>query len=599
MSFEQPLATLIFTLAAGVLSLLLGAKIKVPSILFLLLFGVLLGPSFADLVQPKIFRMNFPHYIELMVALILFEGGSTLKFGQYKAISRSVRNLLTIGAAVTLVGVSLAAHYWAGLDWSKAILFGAIMVVTGPTVVTPILKRLHVQEKVHNILKWESILIDPLGVILAVVLFEFLVLQHGSLWNSLLLLAGRFVSGGALGLATGWVMAFCLTKRWLLRQQAEELGGLFVLFMTALSFGVSEFLLPHSGLVTVTVAGIYFGNRKLPFEKEIERFKDQIVMLALSILFILLASNIPVKAAMSIQREGLIMIAVMVLVIRPLGVYLSTWSDKSLSFREKSFLALMAPRGIVSASLASLFAIAFEERALSGSGIFLPLAFYVIAGMILFYALLAEVIARLTGVKEGVLRGVVIVGANPLGLLIGAELAKSKIPVRFIDSNPPACDRAREKGFQVYHGSAFDAEFIEAMDIKGVGAMIAVTPNHEVNVLSCQIFSRFVPRKRIFRLWGSSDRWDAVVSPHFDATMGNPVVSLEERSLQDLTRSAAFAGSEVRRRKLAKDLKVTPESLKLEGIGNPLFAVKNDQADFFTAGHVIPKDSEVAYLPVT
>ncbi len=599
MSISQPLSTLVFTVTAGVLSLILGAKVKVPSILFFLAFGIMLGPEFADLIQPQIFRDNFPQYISLMVALILFEGGSTLKFSQYREISKILRNLMSIGVVVTLVGVSLAARFLVHMPWDRAILFGAIMIVTGPTVVIPILRRLRVQEKVHNVLKWEAILIDPLGVIIAVVLFEFLVLNSGGMAHSVFLLFGRLVIGGIFGVITGFMMVFCLTQRWLLRSEGKELGGLFVLFLTILSYGLSEFFLTESGLVTVTVAGIYFGNKKFPFHEEIDHFKDQVVRLALAILFVLLASNIPISEAQKISREGCLLIIILIMFIRPLGVLLSSWSDKNLSWKEKSFIAFMAPRGIVSASLASLFAVELHEKNPTGENIFLPLAFFVISGMIVVYTLLAGTIAWITGVREGKLKGVLIIGANSLGLIFGEELRKKSIPVKFIDSNGFHCQKAQKKGFEVFEGSAFDADFLESLDIKGVGSMVALTPNHEANVLSCQVFSKFLPRGRVFRLWDKTDRWESVTAPHFDESAGLPIV---EGALMQASNSfwniTDIESKVVELKKLIKDLRVTPENLAGEGITFPLFGIKNGEAIFFSCNQIIPADSEIVYLRV-
>ncbi|MBP9865240.1 MAG: sodium:proton antiporter, partial [Candidatus Omnitrophica bacterium] len=392
MSHYQPLLTIIGTIAAGIFSLILANKARLPSILFFLTSGILLGPSFANLIQPGVFSTNFPQYISILVALILFEGGMSLKTSQLKEISRPLRGLLTLGVMVTIVLISVFTHFLTQMSWSKSILFGAVMVVTGPTVVIPILHRVRVKENLHNILKWESILIDSIGVILAVVLFEILVSHGGGLGEALLMFIGRFCLGGFLGLLCGFLMVTALRDKKLLLLEGDELGGLFVLSMVLLFFGLSEMILPESGLVSATVAGLYFGNQKFPQKEEISRFKQQITLFALSGLFILLSANVPVGKIKTVYFEGSLLLCFMIFVVRPISVFLSTQGDSRLQFKDKFFLSFMAPRGIVSASLASLFAIQFEERALTGRGVFLPLAFFVITGSIVFYAFLPSVL---------------------------------------------------------------------------------------------------------------------------------------------------------------------------------------------------------------
>jgi len=591
----QPLPTLIFTVAAGISSLILASKLKIPSILFFLLFGILLGPEYANLVQPKIFQSNFPHYIALMVALILFEGGSSLKLSQFREISRTLKKLLTIGALITLIGASLGAHFIAHLSWEKAVLFGAIMVVTGPTVVIPILRRLRLQERIHNILKWEAILIDPLGVIVAVVLFEFFILQHGSVWNSLAALGGRLALGVILGLVTGFIMAAALTNKWLLKAEGEELGGLFVLSLVLLSYGFSEFVLSESGLVTVTAAGIYFGQAKVPLKEQIDHFKDQVVLFALSILFVLLASNIPVRDATQIFSEGLLLIILIIFLIRPLSVFISTIGDKSLNWKEKCFLAFMAPRGIVSASLASLFAIELEQRALTGKGVFLPLAFLVISGTIIFYAVVSALLAHVLGVKEGKRNGIVIVGATPLGLLLAREIKRRNINIKLIDNSFSNCRRAKSEGFEIYQGSGFDPDFLESLDLKGIGKMISVTINHEVNVLCCQTFSKYLDRNSVFRLWDKTDSWQSVTAETYDSSWGKPflVGSPDKFSLERLLQNGDY---ELYGKKVESSQHITQEFVSQSNSDCPVFAWTADGLQLLIPNATLASGNELICL---
>jgi len=591
----QPLATIVVTISAGVLSLILASKTKFPSILFFLAFGIFLGPRFANLIQPKILGASFPQVVSIMVALILFEGGISLKFSQFREISSIVRNLLTVGMLTTLAGIACAVHFVSGMSLTKSILFGAVMTISGPTVVIPILRRIRLKEKLHNILKWEAILIDPLGAVTAVVLFELLLSEKVGILTGLLLFTGRIGLGILMGILTGLAIAYALRHRWLLRLETEELGGLFVVGTNLLFYGISEWIAPHSGLVTATVAGIFIGNQKFPFQEQIFHFKKQVTLFALSVLFILLASKIPVEAIPNILREGIIIFLILVFVIRPLSVFLSTFRQPDFSWQEKIFISFLAPRGIVCASLASVFAIAFERKALTGRGIFLPLAFLIISGTIIFYALLSELLARILRAKEEARRGILIVGANRIGLLFAEELRKKNFQVQFVDTNPKNCQLAREKGFRVFEGSGFDKEFLESLDLKGIGKMLAMTFNHEVNVLCCQTFSGYLGRNAVYRLWDKTDSWDSVTAPTYDESWGKPLlITFSEKAdflKEKLYRDALTSAS----KETQEDLSISQNFFPEMQIDYPLFTVQGEEAFFPTPNAVIKGKSELVY----
>jgi hypothetical protein len=369
--------------------------------------------------------------------------------------------------------------------------------------------------------------------------------------------------------------------------------------MILLVYGISEVILKESGLVTVTVAGIYFGNKKVPFKKQIDHFKDQVVSFALGILFILLASNIPLWQFGGVFWEGSLLVLVMVLVVRPLAVWVSTWKEQGLSFREKMFLAFMAPRGIVSASLASLFAIEFEARALTGRGVFLPLAFFVIAGTVVFYVLFSGVAAFAMGVKEGKRRGLILVGANAFGLFLGEELRKRKISVRFIDSSMTHCLNARASGFGVYEGSGFDLDFLESLDIKGVGQMLALTSNHEVNVLCCQAFAHFLGRRNVYRLWDKTDGLEHVAAPTYDDAWGKPLIVGRAVPLDSFGSRYRPGTASFETKKMGQAVTLTEEIIQENLFENAIFAIFEEEIIFLTIGAKLPEGSDVFFLQGT
>lgn len=592
----QPLGTLVFTIVAGIFALILGSKTRFPSILFLLIFGVLLGPHFFNVVEPDLFLARFPEYISILVALILFEGGASLKFSQFHDISRTLRRLLTLGVLVTLVLASLAIFAVTNLGWVKSILFGSIMIVTGPTVVLPILQRIRAKENLHNILKWEAILIDPIGVVTAIVLFEFLLADHANVMHGLMGFGGRLVIGSVVGLVAGWIMFKALTKRWLLRLEGEEFGGLFVLACTLLFYALAEWILPEAGLVAATVAGIYLGNQKFALQDQVFHFKQQITSIALSGLFILLSANVPVEKLQSIWIEGTVLLAILIFLVRPAAVFISAWGDTKMSVRDKLFLSFLAPRGIVSASLASIFALAFEEKALGSQGVFLPLAFYVISGSIVFYAVFAGLLVKLLKVGEEKGRTILIVGANRLGLIYGQQLRECGMPVTFIDTNPRFCADARNERFEAFNGSGFDREFLESLDLKGIHRMVALTPNHEVNVLSCQAISRYLSKGQVFRLWDKSDVWENVVAPSYDDSRGRPLFTASSHNLTELWQWLESSSVSVQSVKLKETSVITPETFNPWQDSMPLFVFSEGKVIFPTPKTSLPKGGMLYFL---
>lgn len=593
---HQPLLTILFMIVGGVSCLLIAQRTRIPSILFLLCAGIGLGPHFAGWVQPDVFRSNLSTYISLLAALVLFEGGVSLKKDQFRDVKGIVRNLLTTGVLVTWGGVALAVHGFLGAPWRVAVLFGSLMIVTGPTVVGPILQRVRVREQLHNVLKWEAILVDPLGVVTAVVAFELLHLNQVGIVGGLGLFAARLVMGTLLGMAAGAVITISLRKSRLLRFEGDEFGGLFVLAVVLFFFGVSDIVLSETGLVVATVAGIYVGNSVFPAKEEILRFGRQLTLFSLSILFVLLSSGIPVDALIHFAKPSGLLLVVMIFLIRPLSVIASSWGEGRMPWRETVFISLLAPRGIVSAALASLFAVALVGENIPGTEFFLPAAFFVIVGTIVFYSTVSPWIARWLGVREEPGKNLVIVGANPLGRLLAAELLKNGIRAVLIDTNPQFCRKARKEGFYALVGSGFDAGRLESLDLKGIGRMVALTSNHEVNVLSCQAFSRFLGKENVYRLWGGADTWESVHSPNYDATWGRPLLFPPADDQPSIWEELDEKKLSLERLTLETPLTLSPDSLAEKKITWPLYALVEGKVVFPQPDTPIPLGGVLVHL---
>jgi NhaP-type Na+/H+ or K+/H+ antiporter len=407
-SFEL---TILFTLAlvAGIAAQVLANFVKVPSIVFLLLFGVLLGPDGLGWVRPQIMGSGLEALVSLAVALILFEGGLNLRLQRLNQVSGSLRNLVLLGSLLTLGGGALAAHYLGEFPWPLAFLFGSLVVVTGPTVVNPILKRVRVDPAVSTLLEGEGVLIDPVGAILAVVVLQVVLSGHPSFLMALEQLSSRLAIGSAVGALGGWLMgSFLLWSRQFL---TEELRNSVVLAGALGVFALAQSLRSEAGLMAVVMAGLVVRQKAAIAERSVRQFHGQLVVMAISVLFILLTSTLSLKAVLALGWGALATVLCLMLVVRPLSVWLCTWGS-DLNWRQKLFVAWLAPRGIVAASVASLFAILLTERGITGGDALKALVFLTISATVTVQGLTAAWVARWLGLDQG--SSTVILGDHPL-----------------------------------------------------------------------------------------------------------------------------------------------------------------------------------------
>ncbi|NJK63238.1 MAG: sodium:proton antiporter [Synechococcaceae cyanobacterium SM2_3_1] len=403
--------TLLMTLAlvAGIGAQVIGTFLRVPSIVFLLLFGLLLGSDGLGLVRPQTLGVGLEVLVSLAVALILFEGGLNLKLQRLSQVSLSLRNLVTLGAALTLIGAAVAANLLSEFPWPLAFLYGSLVVVTGPTVVTPILRRVHVDSTVSTLLEGEGVLIDPIGAILAVVVLQVVLSGQADLAVAAEQLGVRLLVGAAIGALAGWLMgAFLLWSRQYL---TEDLRNSVVLAGSLAVFILAQSILSESGLMAVVIAGMVVRQKAAIAERSVRQFHSQLVVLATSVLFILLTATVSIKAVLTLGWGAVATVLLLMLVVRPLSVLLCTWKS-DLNWRQKLFVAWMAPRGIVAASIASLFAILLTERGISGGDALKALVFLTITMTVMIQGLTAPWVARWLDLEKG--GCTVIVGNHPL-----------------------------------------------------------------------------------------------------------------------------------------------------------------------------------------
>jgi len=494
----------LFTPALGFASLALASlacqwlawRLRLPAILFLLLTGILVGPI-GGFLSPDIFldELLFP-LVSLSVALILFEGSLTLKLSELRETGTVVRRLVTLGALVTWAVISLATHWLIGLSPALSALFGALVVVTGPTVVVPMLRTLHAKPRIAEVLRWEGILIDPLGALLAVLVFQWLIAtgsgENGFL-ASLMIFFKVTLAGTVIGLLAGWLLALALRRYWI----PEYLEVLAAIAAVLVTFSLSNHLAHESGLLAVTLMGIWLANAKGIDIDEILAFKEHLATLLISGLFILLAARLDLQALLALGWPALVLLAVIQFIARPLSVWASTFGSH-LSWPERGLIAWIGPRGIVAAAVSALFALKLEQAGYEDAGLISALTFAVIIGTVVFQSATARPVAKALNVTEPEPRGLLLIGANPAALALAECLQKEEVPLLVVDTHWDAIRDARMRGLRTLCGNPLAAVVDDRLDLAGLGHLLTLTPQREWNALLCQHFRRDFPARQIF-----------------------------------------------------------------------------------------------------
>ena len=479
-AFQDPALTIALAAAAGMLAQTVARHVHIPGIVLLLATGLLLGPDGLGAVRPGTLGESLHSLVGFAVAVILFEGGMNLRADRLRSEARSIRQLITLGALVTAAGATLAARLILRWDWQISILFGTLVMVTGPTVITPLLRRIKVKERVATVLEAEGILVDAIGAITAVVALEVVISQDRlSFATGAWPLLSRLGTGALLGVAGGLLIAALLRVE---RLVPEGLESALTLALAIALFQGSNALMPETGILSVIVAGIVVGNSSSRALVEMREFKEQLTVLLLGMLFVLLAADVRVAQVQSLGWAGVATVLALMLVVRPLNILAGTMGSE-LTWREKGFLAWLAPRGIVAAAVSSLFAQTLEEEGIAGGEALQAMVFLVIAATVVLQGLTGGIVASWLGLRRPSNTGYVILGANGLALAVGRVLGHSGEEVIFIDSNQDACDAAEEEGFRTLHGSGLEPAIQEKAELDTRAGCLGLTSNEEVNLL--------------------------------------------------------------------------------------------------------------------
>ncbi len=484
MNLQDPALTFALALVAGVLAQAIGRHLRVPGIILLLATGILLGPEVADLIRPEVLGTGLQPIVGLSVAVILFEGGLQLNLTRLRSDAVSIRRLITIGALFTFLGGTLLGHTVLAWDWQMALLLGALVVVTGPTVINPLTRRIRLRPNLRTILEAEGVLIDPIGAVLAVVVLE-MILANTTQGAARGLLGVPYILG--LGLVIG--VAGGLAIAGLLRLRDVVPSGyhnIFTLASVLALFQASNAILPESGIMTVAIAGLVVGNVRTSVTRELAEFKEQLTTLLVGLLFVLLSAAVSLGDVRALGWRGVATVAGLIVLVRPLDVALCSFRT-TLTGRERAFLAWLAPRGIVAFAISSLFAEELALRGMVDEGHQLrAMVFLVIAITVVVQGGTAGLVARWLGLSMPSNDGFTIAGANALGRALARALGEANppgTPIVLIDTNPAEARHAEEAGFRVIYGNASDERTLRQAAIESRRAFIALTPNEGVNLL--------------------------------------------------------------------------------------------------------------------
>jgi NhaP-type Na+/H+ or K+/H+ antiporter len=475
----------------------LAWRLRLPSILVLLIFGIVAGPVIGFLNPDALLGDLLLPIVSLAVAIILFEGGLNLRVSELRQVGGVVRKLITVGALVTwLIGAG-AAYFLLNLDFAMALLLGAILVVSGPTVIMPLLRHLRPSGQLGSVLKWEGVVIDPIGAILAVLVFEAILaggFREAAAVTAIGLLK-TIVIGGGIGVLGAMLMVLLLRRFWI----PDFLHGAISLTLVIGVFAVSNLLQTDSGLLAATVMGIYLANQKTVSVRHIVQFKENLRVLLISGLFILLSARLQVSYLGYISIGSLAFLGVLMLIARPASVALSTLGS-GLSWRERSFLSWMAPRGIVAAAVSSVFTLRLVEAGYPQSELLLPITFMVIIFTVTIYGLTASPVARWLQVAEPNPQGVLIVGAHSWAQAIAGALQAEGYRVLVVDDNWANVSAARMAGLPTFYASILSQYALDEIELGGIGRMLALTSDNEFNSLAALQFIDAFGRSEVYQL---------------------------------------------------------------------------------------------------
>ena len=494
---SDPVLMAVLVIATGIFSQWLAWRTKLPAIILLAASGLLIGPFLGWVPHGHEIGSVVHTIVALCVAIILFEGGLNLQRSELKVAAVGVRRLVYLGAPLAWLLGSLAAHHIAGLSWPVSVVFGAIMIVTGPTVIMPLLRQAGLQRSTSSYLKWEGIINDPIGALAAVLSYQFfLVAGTGESWAevSLGVIAALTVSL-LLGGVGGWLTGHAFRRGWL----PEYLKSPVMLTMVLIVYEISNLAQHEAGLLAVTVMGIVVGNMHLSGLQDMKRFKEYITIILVSVVFVLLTATMDPAVSDLVDASVIALIAAILFLVRPAAVMLSTVRS-GMALNERLLLAWIAPRGIVAAATAGVMGPALAERGFAGAEYLLPLTFGVIFATVVLHGLTLGWLSRRLGLSSPERDSVLIVGASPWTVELARTLDNLGITVMIADRSWHRLRIARQTGLKTFYGEILSEFAEESVEVGHVRTVLAATDNDAYNALVCSALAPEIGRGRVFQL---------------------------------------------------------------------------------------------------
>lgn len=510
----------------GIVAQWVAWRFKLPAILPLILIGLFVGPVSTLISEDGTKWLEpvwngteglFPgerlfNFVSLAISIILFEGGLTLKKEEVLNVGPAIFKLITVGSLITFIGAGIAAHFIFNLSWEISFLFSALIIVTGPTVIAPILRNIPLKKDISAVLKWEGILIDPIGALVAVLVFEFISVGEGYNYtiDALIEFGKILVTGTCIGFTAAYALYYSIKANAI----PHYLLNVTTLALVLAVFVISDGFAHESGLLTVVVMGMVLGNKNVKELKEILYFKESLSVLLISILFILLAANITIQDMLLLYKiETIYLFAIVVFLLRPLSVFSSTYKS-GLKFNEKLFISWVGPRGIVAAGIASLFGLKLMMKGEVGAQYITPLVFMIVLGTVLLNATTARFVAKIMGVFLTTSNGIMIVGATDFARLIASYLQKNNRRVVLIDSNLDHINAAKKMGLEAIQENVYTDDLLENIELNDVGYLLALTGSPSINQYAIEKLGPMYGEHGSFRLVSSQELVEGKTVPH-------------------------------------------------------------------------------------
>ena len=511
---NNPALTIGLSMVLGMLAQVGSKHLHLPGIVLLLLSGILFGPDGLNWIMPDSLGPGLHILVGFAVAIILFEGGMNLRISRIMRERKAIRGLITVGALCTLIGGTLITIIFLGWDFRTSILFGTLIIVTGPTVITPLLKRIRVHHGVSTILEAEGILLDAIGAIVAVVALEIAISPSGlSFITGLYHIISRLAIGAIFGVTGGYLLTLLFRFRNLI---PDGLENVFILSWVIALFQLSNTISPESGIAAVTIAGMTIGNSKTYIQQDLLEFKEQLTVLMIGMLFILLSADVRIEQIYGLGFSGLLTVIILIFVIRPVSVFIGT-HNSALNFDQKLLLSWIAPRGIVAAAVASLFVYELDQHGYDGTQL-RALVFLLIIITVLSAGLTGGLVATKLNLKRKSQSGWIILGAHEVARILSRLLKQAGNEIICIDEDPNSCLIAENEGIKVFFGNALEERTLQRAEPDTRKGIIALSGNEEVNYIFSQRAKHL--SKEMDVLIGIKDSFEGITPEMINETGG-------------------------------------------------------------------------------